>query len=80
MYNLSVHLPIVDKKQNFVTDKQNSALKRKTALLEFLFSLFLLLILMLEPDSKQKDITQRRSLRPLSLIPDLDVPPVIPRW
>ncbi|KAL0146365.1 DDHD domain-containing protein [Mucor lusitanicus] len=36
---------------------------------------------MLEPDAKQKDITyQRRNPRPLSLIPDLDVPPLVPRW
>ncbi|KAI8992095.1 hypothetical protein BDF20DRAFT_86566 [Mycotypha africana] len=37
---------------------------------------------MLEPDSKQRDIAAkgRRNPRPINLIPDLDVPPLIPRW
>lgn len=35
---------------------------------------------MLEPESLSRGHVQRRNPRPLGAMPDLDVPPLIPRW
>lgn len=46
-----------------------------------IFSFLFFFFTMLEPEPLTRGpAPQRRNPRPLSLIPDLDVPPLVPRW